>query len=103
MVCRCLVTLPGHWWMDLNGITASLSDEDYSTSISANQTELGPPRPLLSTTDMLLVIMVSPVIKETKKSEAGSPATFTGVLLTRLYRYEERESEKILQQRQNQT
>lgn len=64
MVSRYLATLLGHWWMGLSGIMASQLGEAFSTLTSANQTEPGPLRPLLSTTDVLSLTMVSLVMKE---------------------------------------
>lgn len=86
MVCRYLATLPGHWWMDLSGIMASLLGEAFSTLTSATQTEPGPPRPPLSTTGMLLLTMVSLEMKPPERWKTVSPVNFTGVLLTPLYR-----------------
>lgn len=86
MVCRCLAIPPGHWWMDLSGIMASLLGEAFSTLTSANQTEPGDPRPLLSTIGALSLTVVSPEMKPPERLKAVSPAIFTGVWLTQLYR-----------------
>lgn len=90
MECRCLATPPGRWWMDLSGLTASTCVGAFSTSTSANRTEPGALRLLLSTTGRLLLMMVFLVMISPMRSKAVSPVSLTGVLPTLHYRWEDR-------------
>lgn len=90
MECRCLDTLPGRWWMDLSGLTASTCVGAFFTSTLANQTEPGALRLLLSTTGRLLLMMVFLAMTSPMRSRAASPASLTGVLPNLHYRWEDR-------------